>query len=220
MSNEFVAVLDAPDAQLIINRVQALPDGEARCRKLFYEWVGDDKRAEFINGEIVLPFPTPHVNLEAEQRLFTLLFAHVEARNLGELAYTRAMISLTRNDYEPDICFWRSEIANEFIDDLLYFPTPDFIIEGLQLETEERDRGIKFEDYAAHGVREYWLIDPRRQLIEQYVLDEAFMAFEAVGTFKLPDSITAVTVPGFTIPVRAIFDQQTNRETLLTLLNP
>ena len=49
------------------------------------------------------------------------------------------MISLTRNDYEPDICFWRSEITNEFIDDLLYFPTPDFVIEGLQLETEERD---------------------------------------------------------------------------------
>lgn len=57
MSDEFVAVLDTPDAQLIINRVRTLPDGEARSRKLFYEWASDDKRAEFINGEIVLPFP-------------------------------------------------------------------------------------------------------------------------------------------------------------------
>lgn len=44
------------------------------------------------------------------------------------------------------------------------------------------------------------------------------MAFEAVGTFKLADSITAVTLPGFTIPVRAVFDREANREALQALL--
>ena len=40
------------------------------------------------------------------------------------------------------------------------YPAPDFIAEILSPSTDERDRGIKFEDYAAHGVGEYWLLDP------------------------------------------------------------
>ncbi len=40
------------------------------------------------------------------------------------------------------------------------FPAPDLIVEVLSESTEANDRGIKFEDYAAHGVVEYWIVDP------------------------------------------------------------
>lgn len=190
---------------------------EAKARQAFYDWAGDDTRAEFINGEIIRPSPTPHRNLNAEQNLCLLLSIYVDGQQLGEVAFARAMVSLTRNDYEPDICFWRKEVADTFDGDTLYFPAPDFIVEGLQAETEDRDRGIKFEDYAAHGVREYWLVDPTRQTVEQFQLDEAFMAFDAVGNFYLNDSIIALTLPGFTIPVRAIFEPEANAEALKSL---
>ena len=164
--------------------------------------------------------PVKRGHLRASGNLSTLLRLYVQFNDLGEVDVEKAMVTLTRNDYEPDICFWRKEVADSFTDDTMQHPAPDLVIEILSKSTAKRDHGIKFEDYAAHGVGEYWLVDPIRQLVEQYKLDEAFMAYEAVCTFKLPDSITAVTVPGFTIPVRAIFDQQTNRETLLNLLNP
>ncbi len=32
------------------------------------------------------------------------------------------------------------------------------------------DRGVKKQDYAAHDVQEYCIIDPVRQQIEQYIL--------------------------------------------------
>ena len=49
MSNEFVAeLLDAPDAQLIMNRVQALLNDEKKRRQEFYEWLTDDVKDEFI----------------------------------------------------------------------------------------------------------------------------------------------------------------------------
>ncbi|MBM3882554.1 MAG: Uma2 family endonuclease [Verrucomicrobia bacterium] len=32
------------------------------------------------------------------------------------------------------------------------------------------DRGVKAEDYAAHGVAEYWLVDPQQEQIEKYLL--------------------------------------------------
>ena len=64
------------------------------------------------------------------------------------------------------------------------------------------------------GVREYWLIDPIRQTVEQFQLDEEFMAFDAVGNFHLNDTLTALTVPGFTIPIRAIFEPEANKKAL------
>lgn len=38
----------------------------------------------------------------------------------------------------------------------------------LSHSTEQRDRGVKFEDYAAHGVGEYWIIDAQAQAVERY----------------------------------------------------
>lgn len=220
MTNELVAeLLDAPDAQLIINRVQTMLNDEKKRRHDFYEWLTDDVKAEFINGEVIMHSPVKRGHLRASKLLNNLLYNYIAVNDLGEVDVEKAMVTLTRNDYEPDICYWRKEVADEFSDDTMQHPAPDLVVEVLSRSTAKRDRGIKFEDYAAHGVREYWLVDPIRQTVEQFQLDEAFMAFDAVGNFHLNDSITALTIPGFTIPIKAIFDQQTNRETLKTLLN-
>ncbi|WP_370729802.1 Uma2 family endonuclease [Fibrella arboris] len=118
----------------------------------------------------------------------------------------------------PDSCFWNKEIASTFDDETMVHPAPDLIVEILSRSTTSRDRGIKFEDYAAHGVREYWIIDPVRESLEQYQLDEATMAFASAATLFVGDTLDALTVPGFRIPVKAIFDQQLNLETLQQLM--
>ncbi len=119
-------------------------------------------------------------------------------------------MGLTRNDYEPDICYWNTEVADAFTDDQMEHPAPDLIVEVLSKSTTGRDRGVKFEDYAAHGVREYWIIDPIRKAVEQYELDEGTMAFARVAVLydDVNDTLTALTVPGFEIPVKAIFDKK------------
>ena len=219
MTSEFIhTLLDAPDVKLIIARTQAVLADEAKRRQSFYEWLTDDVKAEFINGQVVMHSPVRRGHLNANGNLYTLLRLYVQFNDLGEVDTEKAMVTLTRNDYEPDICFWRKEIADQFTDETMQHPAPDLIVEILSKSTEKRDRGVKFEDYAAHGVREYWLIDPRRQWVEQYKLDDEFGAFEAVGTFRLADLITAVTLPGFTIPVRAIFDRDANRAALQQLV--
>ncbi len=219
MTEEVVAELfDTPDDQLIINRVQAMLDDEKKRRHAFYEWLQDDAKAEFINGEVIMHSPVKRRHLRANGNLTTLLRIYVQAHDLGEVDTEKALITLTRNDYEPDICFWRKEVADDFDDDTMQHPAPDLVVEILSKSTAKRDRGIKSEDYAAHGVREYWLVDPLRQTVEQFRLDEKFMAFDAVGNFHLTDTISALTVPGFSIPVRAIFENDANRDALKNLL--
>lgn len=94
------------------------------------------------------------------------------------------------------------------------------MIEILSEGTKERDRatsvvGIKFKDYQAHGIEEYWIIDPDHQTIEQYHLEENH--YELIlkaneGTLK------SFVMKGFQIPIQAIFDEAINVETLKKLM--
>ena len=77
--------------------------------------------------------------------------------------------------------------------------------------TEKRDRGVKFKDYQAHKVQEYWIIDPESQTLEQYSFEE--------GEYQLiPNSptgnVTSVVLKGFEIPILAIFDEAENFEAI------
>ncbi|AQG79791.1 hypothetical protein AWR27_10915 [Spirosoma montaniterrae] len=211
-------LLEAPDAKLVIERAQAILADEANRRRAFREWLRDDVKAEFINGEIIMHSPVKRRHLDATQNLLILLRVYVHKHDLGAVDSEKALVGLTRNDYEPDICFWNAETAASFQDDQMEHPAPDLIVEVLSKSTTGRDRGIKFEDYAAHGVLEYWIIDPVRKSVEQYQLDEPTMAFASAAVLYDDDTLSALTVPGFQIPVRAIFEKQANMDALQAIL--
>ena len=99
--------------------------------------------------------------------------------------------------------------------DQMIFPAPDFVAEVLSPSTERADRGVKFEDYAAHGVGEYWLIDPENERLEQYLLegDSYQLAFKADNGV-----VASRVVAGFAIPVQALFDEEENLAVLARLL--
>ena len=212
-------LLEAPDVKLVIERAQAILADEAQRRRAFREWLRDDVKAEFINGDVIMHSLVERRHLDATQNLTTLLRVCVHLHELCAVDSEKALIGLTRNDYEPDICYWNRKTADSFEADQMEHPAPDLIVEVLSKSTTGRDRGIKFDDYAAHGVGEYWIIDPVRKSVEQYQLDEATMAFAVANTLYIDDTLTALTVPGFTIPVRAIFDRDVNLATLKSLMN-
>jgi Uma2 family endonuclease len=218
LDNRVHDLLEAPDAKLVIERAQAILADEAKRRGVFREWLRDDVKAEFINGDVIMHSPVRRRHLDATQNLTTLLRVYVHLHKLGAVDSEKALIGLTRNDYEPDICYWNRETAASFEDDQMEHPAPDLIVEVLSRSTTGRDRGVKFEDYAAHGVGEYWIIDPVRKSVEQYQLDEATMAFAVAATLYIDDTLTALTVPGFQIAVRAIFDREANLTALKTLM--
>ena len=191
---------------------------ETQQRNTFRNWVDESIKAEFINGEVVLHSPAKNKHLSACGNLFMLLNAHATNQKLGVVRVEKAMVSLTRNDYEPDICFFGNEKAQHFTPEQLLFPAPDLIVEILSKKTAKRDRGIKFEDYAAHGVAEYWIIDPTKEIVEQYALIGGLKEYFPVSTARYDDDLASRAVVGFDIPVAAIFDESANIETLKTLL--
>ena len=122
----------------------------------------------------------------------------------------------TTYDYEPDICFFGNEKASRFSPEQIHFPAPDLSVEVLSSSTESMDRGVKFDDYASHGVSEYWIIDPVLETVEQYRLNEK--VYDLTVKAKTGE-LESFAVPGFVIPVPAIFDEEVHQMALRQILS-
>ena len=180
---------------------------ERARRNRFYEEMTPEEKIEFIDGEVVLHSPARNRHLDATAMLSRLIGTWVSLNGLGTLKIEKCLCVFPRNDYEPDLVSFGKEKAGALGPDTMKFPVPDFIVEVLSESTEARDRGVKFEDYAAHGVGEYWIVDAERETVEQYLLGESGYELQvksATGT------ITSEAIAGLVIPVRALFDEAEN----------
>ena len=209
------SLMNAPDLPELLDEASRAWAREQRLRQKFYADITPEHKWEFIQGQVIMHSPALNRHLLATQRFYNLLNAYAITRKLGEVRVEKAMTSFPRNDYEPDVIFF-GQTKSALIDvDTLNFPIPDLIVEVLSPSTEQRDRGIKFKDYALHGVAEYWIIDTMAETVELHRLE---------GTLYPPVTpqaeglLSSDVVPGFELPVRAIFDETENLSALRRIL--
>lgn len=62
------------------------------------------------------------------------------------------------------------------------YGAPDFVVEVLSPSTAKRDGTLKLSKYCNAGVREYWLVDPKRKRVVVYDLEND--AFPTIYTFN------------------------------------
>lgn len=210
-------IMQHPTAYIISQNLHNCLDQERQARQQFYEQITENKKMEFINGEIYFQSPVMLRYNEATGFLYQLLNPYVRKNKLGFVGIEKILISLTRNDYEPDICFFGNEKAQHFTPTQRQFPTPDFVVEVLSDSTKQHDRQVKWEDYAAHGIAEYWIIDPDEQIVEQYLLMPNATTYHLHLKVQ-QGTISSTVIKGFTIPVAALFDETANMEALVELL--
>ena len=197
-----------PDFAAAINeRLQS----EAAARVRFYDEMTDGEKVEFIGGEVIMHSPARSRHMQAKSQLARLLSVYVDVQKLGTVFDEKCLCVFPRNDYESDIVFFGPEKSATITPETMKFPVPDFVVEVLSDTTEHRDRGVKFEDFEAHGVGEYWIVDAANEIVEQYLIED--------GTFQIAiksgsGEIVSRVVSGFQIPIRAIFNLDENLTTL------
>ena len=116
--------------------------------------------------------PAPVTGRHQDLRLYltVLLKTYVEMRDAGivrESPYR--VLPQGGQPIEPDIVFIAHSHFDRVHDSYMEGP-PDIIVEVTSPETTALDRGEKFVLYESLGVREYWLIDPQRELVNFYHL--------------------------------------------------
>jgi Uma2 family endonuclease len=208
-------LFSSPRLPLYARQLQAWMETEQARREQFYREMSETRKTEFINGEVIVHSPVRSCHNLVGQNLLYLLGVFVRKHQLGYIGYEKILITLTRNDYEPDLCYFGPAKAQSFTSNQTKFPPPDFVAEILSPGTKANDYGIKFEDYALHGVCEYWIIDPEQEFVEQYFLKgEIYELHVRAMTGVLESS----AISGFVIPVRAIFDEAEQFTALQSLL--
>jgi Uma2 family endonuclease len=211
-------LMKMPELPRLISELASALEDERQRRQNFYKWVDENKKVEFINGEIIEHSPVADEHSTTFNYLSRSVTIHVDFNDLGGVRLEKAMVSLTRNDYEPDLCFWLKNMADLFKVGQTHYPAPNWVCEILSKGTEERDRTTKFDDYALHGVYEYWIVDPRLKTIEQYLLDEETDSYFLFKKLGVGDTIESKVIKGFKIPVLAIFDKEANNNAIADLI--
>lgn len=96
-----------------------------------------------------------------------------------------------KNYIEPDI----SVICNK-ITDKGCISAPDWIIEIVSLCSVQMDYFTKLFKYRAAGVREYWIVDPAKELIMAYWFEQ-----ETMEQYSFGEDIPAGIFQDFSIKI-------------------
>jgi len=126
----------------------------------FLDWLEPGVHADLISGEIFMHSPATFRHADYVNFLDNLMRRHIEEFELGKLYRETAAVRLgPRDTFLPDLAYFTPAQAARLGETHADF-APALVVEVLSPSTAKRDRGLKFAAYEAHGVQEYWLIDP------------------------------------------------------------
>jgi Uma2 family endonuclease len=128
----------------------------------FRAWATEEVRAEWVDGEVIRLMP-PSLRHQALLMFLSILVgAYVELRKSGRLLGAPFEMKLRggRSYREPDLIFVATDHLDRLTAERLNGPA-DLVIEIISQDSVTRDRRDKLAEYAASGIPEYWIVDPR-----------------------------------------------------------
>jgi len=129
----------------------------------YLAWGDESALIEWKDGEIIAYMPPTERHQDIAGFLYGLLKDFVRLLNLGVVRVAPLEVKLWPGgpSREPDVFF----VSRERLGQLTmqrFEGGPDLVIEIVSTSSARADRVEKFTEYEQAGVREYWLIDPRR----------------------------------------------------------
>jgi len=168
-----------------------------------YVLLPEDRRYEVVDGELLSTPAPPLQHQLVKKRLVRILDDFVTWGGLGTVVDAPFDVVLSRHDVvQPDILFV-STGRSAALGEKYASGGPDLVVEVLSPSTEARDRVGKAKRYAAFGVLEMWLVDPRTKTIE--VLVASAEGFRRHALYGAADTVSSLILPGLEFPARSAF---------------
>ena len=166
-----------------VDDIYALPDGE---------------RAELIDGQIYYMAPPNTKHQRLLNFIITEINMHIRKNN-GECEVFPAPFAVFLNEdeinyVEPDI----SVICDrDKITDKGCYGAPDWVIEIVSPGNKPMDYFTKLFKYRTAGVREYWIVDPAKEMVTVYGFEK-----ETMEQYSFGEDVPAGIYEGFAIKVQ------------------
>lgn len=180
-----------------------MTDAQAKLAYADYAKTPDDARYELLDG-VLIKIPTPLVYHQCI--LGNLLYRvapFVSERKLGHVYPRPTDVVLSDTTVvEPDILFVFSQRSHILTRENIQ-GAPDLVVEILDPPTAERDRTVKLDLYARHGVKEYWIVDPDAGTITVLLWGEC--SFDVVSVCGEGETLRSPTLEEFSVALEEIF---------------
>ena len=147
-----------------------------------YYALPDDRRVELIDGVIYDMSSPESIHQILITSIWKDLFNYISDRKGNCLPMIAPLdVQLDRDDrtmVQPDVLVVcdRSKVVRRCV-----YGAPDFVVEILSPSTWEKDMYVKLGKYESAGVREYWIVDPKKKRVLVY--DFEHTDFPALYTF-------------------------------------
>lgn len=152
-----------------IDDIEALPEGE---------------RAELIDGLMYMMSSPTTTHQRICGYVFNSFYNYIQNNNGNcEVFISPFAVYLSKkhNYVEPDIMV----ICNkDKLDDKGCHGGPDFVVEIVSNSSVKMDYFLKLFKYAEAGVREYWIVDPRKNSITVYYFEKG-----EISEYTFEDSV-------------------------------
>ncbi len=168
-----------------------------------YLKTSDDERYELLNGELILSPSPKEIHQYISGNLYFKIATFVRERSVGKVYFSPFDVVLSdTNVVQPDILFISNE-RTEIITPDNVRGAPDLVVEIFSPATAERDRSIKLDLYAQHGVQEYWMVDPDARTITVLLRGEG--GFGVAGIYGEGQILRSPTLAAFSVALEEIF---------------
>lgn len=154
-----------------IEDIYALPDGQ---------------RAELIDGKLYMMAPPVRIHQKLVSQFTKVIGSYIGQNHGGCEVYPAPFAVFLNEDnwnyVEPDLSIIcdKSKLTEKGCNG-----APDWIIEIVSPSTQQVDYGIKLFKYRTAGVREYWIVNPKTNIIN--VFD--FECEQASGQYRFDETI-------------------------------
>jgi Uma2 family endonuclease len=178
--------------------------------KDFLRFPDDGKRHEIIDG---VHYVTPSPNTR-HQRLVGRLYFAIESAlranpGTGQIFVAPFDVVFTNWDIvEPDLVFIASD-QPDILTEANVQGSPALVVEILSRGTRKRDEQIKRRLFERTGVREYWIVDPERDVVRvSRRHHDGTFPIEAELRRDEQSALTSPLMPGLTLPLAELFARE------------
>lgn len=169
-----------------------------------------DEMVEIIKGKIFWMSPAPSAkHQKVSMSLSVIIHLHlVEKKCQVFAAPFDVILPVSGKAYEDSDSVVQPDIVvicdPTKIEERGCFGAPDWVIEILSPHTTKKDLQDKFDLYEEAGVGEYWIVEPRNQTVEVFVLDDN--QYRRITTYVESDTIPSNTFPGLEVSLGEVFN--------------